>query len=212
MKVVIIPVTAYVQNCSLLGCDTTGRAAVVDPGGDVELILAEVERHGLTLEKILLTHGHLDHVGGTAELVQRLQLPVEGPHIDDQFLIKSIAQQCKMFGFAPVEGFQPDRWLQHQNRVTFGEITLEVIHTPGHTPGHIVFYQRESQIACVGDVIFQGSIGRTDFPRGDHATLLRSIHERLFTLGDEITFIPGHGPTSTFGEERRSNPFVGEGV
>ncbi|TPW16768.1 MAG: hypothetical protein FD130_923, partial [Halothiobacillaceae bacterium] len=150
--------------------------------------------------------------GGTAELVQRLQLPVEGPHIDDQFLIKSIAQQCKMFGFAPVEGFQPDRWLQHQNRVTFGEITLEVIHTPGHTPGHIVFYQRESQIACVGDVIFQGSIGRTDFPRGDHATLLRSIHERLFTLGDEITFIPGHGPTSTFGEERRSNPFVGEGV
>ena len=169
-----------------------------------------VAKHGLTLEKILITHAHLDHAGGTAELARRSAVPIEGPQQGDQFWIEQMPAQARMFGFPPSEAFVPDRWLQHGDRVTVGALEFEVLHCPGHTPGHVVFFQREAHYAIVGDVIFAGSIGRTDFPRGDHAQLLASIRERLFPLGDDITFLPGHGPESTFGEERRHNPFVAD--
>lgn len=169
-----------------------------------------VAKHGLTLEKILITHAHLDHAGGTAELARRSGVPIEGPQQDDQFWIEQMPAQARMFGFPPSEAFIPDRWLQHGDRVTVGELEFEVLHCPGHTPGHVVFFQREAHYAIVGDVIFAGSIGRTDFPRGDHAQLLSSIRERLFPLGDDITFLPGHGSESTFGEERLHNPFVAD--
>lgn len=205
-----VPVTPFQQNCTLLWCDDSKRAAVVDPGGDIERILAAVEERGLKLEKILLTHGHLDHVGGTAQLAKQLQLPVEGPHREDGFWIEQLPLQTQMFGFPPVETFTPDRWLEQGDRVTVGDEELEVYHCPGHTPGHVVFFHRPSGLALVGDVLFAGSIGRTDFPKGDHDTLIRSITEKLWPLGDEVRFIPGHGPMSTFGEERRSNPFVAD--
>jgi hydroxyacylglutathione hydrolase len=210
MKITVIPVTAFQQNCSLLCCEKTGEAAVVDPGGDVERILEEVEAAGVRLVKILLTHAHLDHVGGTAELARRLGLPIEGPQREDRFWIDSLPKQCEMFGFPPVEKFTPGRWLEQGDTVSFGAETLDVLHCPGHTPGHLVFFHREERLALVGDVLFKGSVGRTDFPRGDHAALVDSIRQRLFPLGDDITFIPGHGPLSTFGEERRTNPFVGD--
>ncbi len=210
MKFTIIPVTPFQQNCTLLWCEQTRRAAVVDPGGEVELILAAAEQASVELEKILLTHAHLDHAGGTAELASQFGLPIEGPHRDDQFWIDALPEQSRMFGLPPVEGFVPTRWLQQGDRVTFGNITLEVLHCPGHTPGHVVFFHRSERLAIVGDVLFRGSIGRTDFPRGDHATLIRSIREKLWPLGDDVRFIPGHGPMSTFGAERRTNPFVSD--
>ena len=212
MKVAIIPVTPFQQNCSLLVCEQTNKAAVVDPGGDLELILETVNEQGVQLEKILLTHGHIDHCGGTAELSEQLGLPVEGPHSDDRFLIDDLPQQSQRFGFPQLRAFTPDRWLVDGDSVRFGEIELQVRHCPGHTPGHVVFFSPEYRLALVGDVLFAGSIGRTDFPRGDHATLIRSIRERLWPLGDDVTFIPGHGPTSTFGAERASNPFVADAV
>ncbi|WP_027855330.1 MBL fold metallo-hydrolase [Marinobacterium litorale] len=208
MKYRIIPVTPFQQNCTLFWCEQTGEAAVVDPGGDVERILNAVEEEGVRLTKVLLTHGHLDHVGGTADLVARLKLPVEGPAEQDRFWIEGLAQQCAMFGFDPVAGFEPDRWLVDGDEVSVGDVKLSVIHCPGHTPGHVVFYDQESAVAQVGDVLFAGSIGRTDFPQGDHATLIRSIKERLLPLGDDVDFIPGHGPMSTLGDERRTNPFL----
>jgi hydroxyacylglutathione hydrolase len=210
MKIEVVPVTAFQQNCSIVWCEKTRRAAVVDPGGDLDRVLAVVERHGLTLEKILITHAHLDHAGATAELARRFSLPIEGPQNDDQFWIDQMPAQAKMFGFPPSEHFTPSRWLAQGDRVTVGDVEFEVFHCPGHTPGHVVFFQRESRFAIVGDVIFAGSIGRTDFPRGNHDQLLRSIRENLFLLGDDVTFLPGHGPTSTFGAERRSNPFVAD--
>lgn len=205
-----IPVTPFQQNCTLLWCDDSKRAAVVDPGGDLDKILTAVEERGLKLEKILLTHGHLDHVGGTAALSKQLQLPVEGPHKDDNFWIEQLPVQAQMFGFPAVEVFIPDRWLEQGDTVTVGEEELEVHHCPGHTPGHVVFFHRPSHLALVGDVLFAGSIGRTDFPQGDHDTLIRSIKERLWPLGDEVRFVPGHGPMSTFGKERQTNPFVAD--
>jgi len=210
MKIAIIPVTPFQQNCSLLMCEKTHKAAVVDPGGDLDLIRAAVKERGVELEKILLTHGHIDHCGGTAQLSAELGLPVEGPHSDDQFLIDNLPQQGVRFGFPRLEGFTPARWLQGGDTVRFGEVELQVRHCPGHTPGHVVFFSPEYRLALVGDVLFAGSIGRTDLPRGDHATLIRSIREQLWPLGDDVTFIPGHGPTSTFGEERASNPYVGD--
>jgi hydroxyacylglutathione hydrolase len=210
MKIEVVPVTAFQQNCSIVWCEKTRRAAVVDPGGDLDRVLAVVERPGLTLEKILITHAHLDHAGATAELARRFSLPIEGPQNDDQFWIDQMPAQAKMFGFPPSEHFTPSRWLAQGDRVTVGDVEFEVFHCPGHTPGHVVFFQRESRFAIVGDVIFAGSIGRTDFPRGNHDQLLRSIRENLFLLGDDVTFLPGHGPTSTFGAERRSNPFVAD--
>jgi len=205
----IVPVTPFEQNCSIIWCDKTRKAAVVDPGGDLDRILAAAKALGVTIEKILITHGHIDHAGGAAKLARELGVPIEGPQEEDRFWIDGMAQQSKMFGFPDVETFTPDRWLHDGDTVTVGEQTLNVIHTPGHTPGHVVFVHPESRLALVGDVLFAGSIGRTDFPRGDHQTLINSIRTKLFPLGDDITFVPGHGPTSTFGEERESNPFVG---
>jgi len=210
MKYRIIPVTPFQQNCTLLWCEQTGQAAVVDPGGDLPLIRRAIDEEGVTLTRILLTHGHLDHVGGTAELARETGVPVEGPQREDQFWIDNLTQQCAMFGFDKVDSFEPTRWLEDGDRVSVGQAELEVLHCPGHTPGHVVFFHRTSALALVGDVLFQGSIGRTDFPRGDHATLIRSIREKLFLLGDEVRFIPGHGPMSSIGVERRTNPFVAD--
>jgi hydroxyacylglutathione hydrolase len=207
----IVPVTPFAQNCTLLWCDRTGEAAIVDPGGEVELILAAIREEGVTPVKILLTHGHIDHVGGTVELAERLGVPVLGPHRDDAFLLDALPEQARMFGLAPVAPFRPGQWLDQGECVTLGETSLEVIHCPGHTPGHVVFYQPEAGLAQVGDILFKGSIGRTDLPRGNHGDLLDSIRNRLFPLGDAVRFIPGHGPMSTLGAKRRSNPFVGEG-
>jgi hydroxyacylglutathione hydrolase len=212
VKVAVIPVTPFQQNCSLLVCEKTHRAAVVDPGGDLDLIEAALAESGATLEKILLTHGHLDHCAGTAELARRHGVPIEGPHEDERFWIDQLETQARNFGFPPAAKFEPDRWLKDGDTVTVGETVLEVRHCPGHTPGHVVFFSRPDKLALVGDVLFAGSIGRTDFPRGNHAQLLASIRGRLWPLGDDVTFVPGHGPTSTFGRERRSNPFVGDGV
>jgi glyoxylase-like metal-dependent hydrolase (beta-lactamase superfamily II) len=208
MKIEVVPVTPFQQNCSVVWDESTRKAAVIDPGGEIERIEAVLTRHALELEKILITHAHLDHAGATAELARRHGVPIEGPHRDDLFWIEQMPAQAKMFGFPPAESFTPDRWLEHGDRVTVGTVSFDVIHCPGHTPGHVVFHQPEHHFAIVGDVLFAGSIGRTDFPRGNHQQLLESIRGRLFPLGDEITFLPGHGPTSTFGEERRSNPYV----
>lgn len=208
MKATIIPVTPLEQNCTLLWCENTKKAALVDPGGDIPLLLKAVEEHGLTLEKLLITHGHLDHCSATSELAETYKLPIEGPQQEDKFWIDGLPQACRQWGFPMVKPFTPDRWLQDGDKVTVGDVELEVLHTPGHTPGHVVFYFRPGKIAFVGDVLFQGSIGRTDFPRGDYQTLIRSIKEKLFPLGDDVTFVPGHGPLSTFGDERRTNPYI----
>ncbi len=212
MKVSIIPVTQFQQNCSVLMCEQTGRGAVVDPGGDLDQIREVLREEGVELEKILVTHAHIDHAGGVAELARTMQVPIEGPHPEDKFWIDALADQGRMFGFPPSEPFTPARWLGQGDVVRFGNIEMDVLHCPGHTPGHVVFHQRETQIALVGDVLFRGSIGRTDFPRGDYDTLINSICGRLWPLGDDVRFVPGHGPTSTFGAERRSNPFVGDAV
>ena len=206
----IIPVTPFEQNCSLLWCDETKQAAVVDPGGDIARILAAVEKHGLKLEKILVTHGHIDHAGAVAELAGKCSLPIEGPHREDQFWIDGMPQQSRMFGFPDVRAFTPDRWLEQGDRVRFGNVELDVLHCPGHTPGHVAFFNGPGRLAIVGDVLFKGSVGRTDFPKGDFDTLIASIRGRLWPLGDDVAFISGHGPMSTLGAERRSNPYCGD--
>lgn len=208
MKVRIQPVTPFQQNASLLVCEETARAAVVDPGGDLDLLEQAIEDEGARVERILVTHGHVDHAGGVAELARRLGVPVEGPAPEDRFWIEALPVQARQFGLPAAESFQPDRWLAQGDRVRVGAQELEVLQCPGHTPGHVVFFDPASRIAWVGDVLFQGSIGRTDFPRGDYDTLIASIRERLLPLGDDVTFVPGHGPTSTLGRERRSNPFL----
>ena len=205
-----IPVTAFAQNCSLVWCDDTREAAVIDPGGDLERILGAVAQHGLTLKAIWLTHAHIDHAGGTGELAQRLGLPIIGPHPGDRFWIDQLPQQSAMFRFPPALVFQPTQWLADGDTVSIGHCELAVRHCPGHTPGHVVFHSAQAKRAFVGDVLFVGSIGRTDFPGGNHEELLASIRERLWPMGDDTVFIPGHGPEGTFGQERRSNPFVGE--
>lgn len=210
VKCQVIPVTPYQQNCSLLWCTETRQAAVVDPGGEIDRIIAAAEAENLQIVKILITHGHLDHCAGTAELRDRLSIPVEGPQQEDQFWIEQLPVMCANMGFPPAEVFTPDRWLEDGDTVELGKLKLEVIHCPGHTPGHVVFFLPNVNLALVGDVIFQGSIGRTDFPRGDMDTLLGSIRNKLFPLGDDVAFVPGHGPTSTFGHERQTNPFVSD--
>ena len=212
MKITIIPVTPFQQNSTILQCETTNRAAIVDPGGELERIMARIGKLGVTLEKILVTHAHIDHAGGVAELSAATGAPVEGPQREDKFWIDLLEEQGAMFGFPASAPFIPDRWLEDGDTVTFGDVQLEVRHCPGHTPGHVIFYEDASKIAIVGDVLFNGSIGRTDFPRGDHATLIHSIKNRLWPLGDDVQFIPGHGPNSTFGRERLTNPFVGDHV
>jgi glyoxylase-like metal-dependent hydrolase (beta-lactamase superfamily II) len=208
MEFEILPVTAFSQNCSLITCPKTRRAAFIDPGGDIDHLEAVATEAGVVVEKILLTHGHIDHCGEAAMLARRLGVPIEGPHRDDDFWISQLPAQGKMFGFPPLEAFTPDRWLDDGDTVMVGEQALEVIHCPGHTPGHVVFFHLGERLAFVGDVLFAGSIGRTDFPRGNHADLIEAIKTRLFPLGDDIAFVPGHGPMSTFGEERLHNPFV----
>ena len=203
-----LPVTPFQQNCSIVWCDQTMEAAVIDPGGDLPRIRVLVQQLGVTLKQILLTHAHIDHAGGTAALARELALPIIGPHAGDQFWIDGLAQQAQMFGLAAAETFVPTRWLRDGDSVQVGQETLSVRHCPGHTPGHVVFYSATARRAFVGDVLFAGGIGRTDFPGGDHATLIASITQRLWPMGDETVFIPGHGPESTFAHERRHNPYV----
>jgi len=209
MRAAIIPVTPLQQNCSLIWCTKTMRGALVDPGGDLDKLKEAVAKAGVTLEKLLVTHGHLDHCGQAGMLADELGLPIEGPHEDDRFWIAQLDDDGKRWGMH-AKTFEPTRWLKHGDTVTVGELTLDVIHCPGHTPGHVVFYHAPSRFAIVGDVLFQGSIGRTDFPRGNHQDLIDSITQRLWPLGEDVMFIPGHGPTSTFGRERKTNAFVSD--
>jgi glyoxylase-like metal-dependent hydrolase (beta-lactamase superfamily II) len=209
MRVTIIPVTPFQQNCSLIWCTKTMRGALVDAGGDLDRLKAEVKRHGVTLEKLLVTHGHMDHCGLTGVLAKELGLPIEGPEEEDRFWIESLDDPAKRYGLEG-ESFEPDRWLHDGDTVAVGALTLNVLHCPGHTPGHVVFFHRPSRLAMVGDVLFQGSIGRTDFPRGNHQQLLDSITGKLWPLGDDVAFVPGHGQVSTFGQERQTNPFVAD--
>ncbi|ARD23020.1 MULTISPECIES: MBL fold metallo-hydrolase [Shewanella] len=210
MKYQIIPVTPFQQNCSVIWCEKTKLAAVVDPGGDIDRIVTEVEKLGLTLEKILLTHGHIDHVGGAKMLSNQLNIDIVGPHSADKFWFDNLAKQSQNFGFPHIDPFEPTQYLNEGDKVTIGEQTLSVLHCPGHTPGHIVFHSAESHLAWVGDVLFRSSIGRTDFPQSDHKQLIHSITQKLWLLGDKVSFIPGHGPMSTFEEERQHNPFVAD--
>jgi glyoxylase-like metal-dependent hydrolase (beta-lactamase superfamily II) len=211
LRAAIIPVTPYQQNCSLVWCTQTMRGALVDPGGDLPLLKRAVEKVGVTLEKILLTHGHVDHCGQAGMLAKELGLPIEGPHEADRFWISRLLDDAPRFGIE-TQVFEPDRWLRDGDTVAFGEVELEVLHCPGHTPGHVVFFHRLSRFAFVGDVLFAGSIGRTDFPMGNHQDLLDAITGKLWPLGADVTFVPGHGSTSTFGRERQSNQFVGDAV
>ncbi len=205
-----MPVTPFQQNCTLLKCPHSGSLAIIDPGGEIDRLKQAIDTFGGKPEKILLTHGHLDHVGGTAELAEQLGLPVIGPHRDDAFWIEQLPGQAQMLGLPAVRSFRPDQWLEGGDQIQLGELQIEVIHCPGHTPGHVVLFCRELGWAQVGDVLFQGSIGRTDFPRSNHQDLIDSIRNKLFPLGDDISFVPGHGPMSTFGQERSSNPFVAD--
>jgi len=204
----IIPVTSFQQNCSLVWCDQTNHAVLVDPGGEVDKLLTAVMNNQVDLKAIWLTHGHLDHVGATAELKQKLNLPVIGPHKDDQFLLDAIPEQCEMFGFSLVETFLPDKWLDEDQTLTVGNESLSILHTPGHTPGHVVLQHSKQKLLWVGDVLFNGAIGRTDFPRGNYDQLIDSIKSKLLTLDDDYRFIPGHGAESTIGNEKLSNPFL----
>ncbi len=216
LRVAVIPVTPLEQNCAILFDEATKRGVVTDPGGDVAEILAALDQLGVSVERILLTHGHFDHAGGATGLKRELErrsgheVPIWGPHHADEFLTSAIPQAGVRWGVPGLEAVVPDRWMVDGDRVDIGDFALEVIHCPGHCPGHVVYFQREARFAVVGDVIFAGSIGRTDFPQGNHADLIASITEKLLPLGDDVTFLPGHGPTSTFGAERASNPFLVE--
>lgn len=207
-----IPVTAFEQNATLIWCEQTREAAWVDPGGSPEQLLQAARDRGLDLRQILLTHGHLDHVGGARALADRAGVPIIGPGEEDRFWLEQLPMQARMFGTEDVQPFLPDRWLSEGERIRVGQQMLDVYDCPGHTPGHVIFHHPESQLALVGDVLFAGSIGRTDFPRGNHAQLLHSIKTKLWPLGNETRFVPGHGPMSTFGQERQSNPFVADSV
>ena len=209
LKAAIIPVTPLQQNCTLLWCTQTMRGAFVDPGGDLPRLKAAAMQAGVTIEKILLTHGHIDHCGSAGIFAQELGVPIEGPHEDDLFWISQLEEDGRRYGILG-RPFASDRYLVDGDTVTVGKLTLNVRHCPGHTPGHVVFQHPESSLAIVGDVLFQGSIGRTDFPRGNHQDLIDSITGRLWPMGDDTAFIPGHGPMSTFGHERASNPFVAD--
>lgn len=211
LKAAIIPVTPLQQNCCLIWCTRTMRGAFTDPGGDLPKLREAIRQTGVTIEKILLTHGHIDHCGSAGIFAEELGVPIEGPHEDDIFWISRLAEDGARYG-VPGRPFEPDRWLKDGDTVTVGELTFDVRHCPGHTPGHVVFHHPDSKLAIVGDVLFQGSIGRTDFPRGNHRQLLDSISQRLWPMGGDTAFVPGHGPMSTFAHERAHNPFVGDAV
>ena len=210
LKVIIVPVTPFQQNCSLIWCDQTMQGALIDPGGDIDKLLQRAQQERVSLTQVLLTHGHIDHAGSARILADQINVPVIGPEKEDDFWLAQLAEQAAACQFDNVSSFKPDKWLSDGDKVSVGEEILEVLHCPGHTPGHVVFYHRTSKLAFVGDLLFQGSIGRTDFPRGDMPTLLKSVVKQLWPLGDEVRFVPGHGPLSTFGEERQTNPFVGD--
>lgn len=208
MEYQTIPVTAFAQNCSLIWCPETLDAAVADPGGDAETIKAAVAARGVNVRQILLTHGHLDHVGAAAELAAHYQVPLVGPQRADEFWLQALPTQSQMFGLDYCAPFTPDRWLEEGDVVRVGAIALEILLCPGHTPGHIVFFDRAGRLLVSGDVIFNGGVGRSDFPQGTHADLIDAIHRKLLPLGDDVTFLPGHGPVSTLGHERVSNPYL----
>ena len=209
LQCTIVPVTPFRQNCSIVWCTETQRGAVIDPGGETEILIDNIGAHNIVIEKILITHGHLDHAGGAADLAEHFKVPIEGPQRADQFWIDAIAGQSEKYGLSG-RPFTPDRWLEDGDSVTVGAQKFGVVHCPGHTPGHLVFFHSGVQLAFVGDVLFRGSIGRSDLPHGDRATLVRSITTKLWPLGNDMVFVPGHGPTSTFGRERQSNPFVAD--
>ena len=211
LKAAVLPVTPLQQNCSILWDDQDRRACVIDPGGEADRIAAALRELDLTAERILLTHGHIDHAGGAAALAEALGVPIWGPAIEDRFLLDGLAAQGRAYGIPEARAVTPDRFLAEGDSVPIAGLDFAVLHCPGHTPGHIVFVSTAARVAIVGDVLFRGSIGRTDFPYGDTEALITAIRTKLFPLGDEMVFLCGHGPGGTFGEERRSNPFVGEG-
>lgn len=211
LKAALIPVTPLQQNCTLLWCTATNRGAFVDPGGDLPRLKAAAQQHGVTIEKILVTHGHIDHCGEAGVLARELGVPIEGPHEADRFWISRLEEDGRKYGIRG-QLFEPDRWLTDGDKVHVGDLELDVYHCPGHTPGHVVFHHAPSKLAIVGDVLFQGSIGRTDFPMGNHQHLIDAITGKLWPLGGDTAFVPGHGPMSNFAHERRSNPFVGDAV
>jgi hydroxyacylglutathione hydrolase len=205
---IIVPVTLFEQNCTLLWCEATRKAVVIDPGGEVPKIQAAIKQSDVTVEKIWLTHGHIDHVGGAAELRDALKVSIEGPHRADKFLLDNVVMSGAQFGITGVRNFAPDRWLSEGDQVSIGELSFDILHCPGHSPGSVVYFSNEMRFAHVGDVLFNGSVGRSDIPGGNHSTLIRSIKDKLLPLGDDVAFICGHGPGSSIGHERMTNPFL----
>ena len=207
-KTLIIPVTPFQQNCTLLWCGATKRAVVIDPGGDLPDVERAIAQAGVSVDNIWLTHGHIDHVGGAADLKVRLKVSIEGPHRDDLFLLQQVVESARAFGIPNAANVTPDRWLEDRDKVEVGELTFDVLHCPGHSPGSVVYFSRAERLAIVGDVLFAGSVGRTDLPGGDQRLLLTSIRDKLLPLGDDVAIISGHGPTTTIGQERTTNPFL----
>ena len=205
---IIVPVTLFEQNCTIIWDEPSKKAVVIDPGGDVPKILDAIKQTGVTVEKIWLTHGHIDHVGGAADLRDALKVPIEGPHVADKYLLDNVVESGARFGMTGVRNFEPDRWLEEGDTVAIGDLTFDILHCPGHSPGSVVFFNKDLRFAHVGDVLFAGSVGRTDLPGGSHATLINSILTKLLPLGDDVGFICGHGPGSRIGHERMTNPFL----
>lgn len=211
LEISVFPVTAFQQNASLLICSKTRKGALVDPGGEAEKLIAAVEAADTVLEQVLITHGHIDHIGGAADVAAHFGVPIVGPERSDEAMIAGITTQAAMFGVPDVKVPTIDRWLEEGDQVMVGELAFDVLYTPGHAPGHVIFVNHAHKFIVMGDVLFKGSVGRTDLPGGDHGTLLKSIFQKVLPLGDDYQFLPGHGPGSTLGAERQSNPFIVQG-